>query len=329
MKKNTRLHASRMRRGWFLPTQTASIDSRTLKNLAKPNLSISAGFAILLLLSIAGFSAIGYQTFLRTSLVIWLPINLLVFVAIGALLRGQEGLVHAASHGHWHKTAWVNDAAGNALAALPVFSLVQRYRIGHSLHHGRFGSIEDPEFARYERLDLGGVDRSSLSAFAKSACRRLPRYFWDWWSQIQTTPSVTCLALLWHAGVVLALTVLGGSTLAILWLVYFVGPMLTTLTVIRFVDEAAEHQYQGVNTEFDATNNNIGPVHRWLLHPLNDGWHLVHHLIASVPFWNLKRAHDWLVQVDGDRYGANFPYRVRVLQEPGHGADRTHKKDAP
>ena len=30
---------------------------------------------------------------------------------------------------------------------------------------------------------------------------------------------------------------------------------------------------------------------RWLIHPYNNGYHLTHHLLPAVPYYNLARAH--------------------------------------
>jgi len=158
--------------------------------------------------------------------------------------------------------------------------------------------------------------------------KRLPRYFFGWWEQIRTTPRVLMCSMLWHIAILTAFAItLGVKVTLALWAVYFLIPMVLILTVIRFITETAEHDYTDrdrdggsqvvtATSELESTNSNIGRIHRWFLHPFNDGWHAVHHLRPNIPFWNLKKIHRLMVEVDPMGYGRHYFYRTRVLQIP-------------
>jgi len=334
MSKKEKTKRARIPRGWDSSSLTSNISARELKRYSQPNLLRIVGLALCVWLAIWGAAVIGYQVFLETPAYSWIPLNLCILVGIAAALRAIEGFVHAGSHYHWCSNRLMNDLATNVLAALPVFSLVQHYRSGHQLHHSRFGSADDPEVGRYFQLDLPGLDRRSMGAFFLGMVKRLPRYFWAWWDQIRTTPKVLMYSMLWHVGILIPIAIACGVKVAIaLWVVYFLIPIVFILTVIRFITETAEHDYIGrdrnggsdggsqvtATSELESTNSNIGRIHRWFLHPFNDGWHAVHHLRPTIPFWNLKKIHRLMVEVDPLGYGRHHFYRTRVLQIPMSG----------
>lgn len=241
--------------------------------------------------------------------------------AIGCLraLRGLENLVHEGSHFNWSRSDHrLNDHLCNLLAAVPVFSDVVRYRPGHKLHHFSFGTDEDADLSRYRVLGIEEIRRSGPLPFALGIARRIVAYVIGWWKVIQTRPAVLARAVLWHALVLIlpASLALGAGPALALWAAFWMVPFLLLLPWYRFVAEAAKHQYEGQETVFDATISNIGPIHRLLLHPHNDGYHLLHHLFPGIPHHQLRRAHRGLSQLDPQGYGEALRSRTHVLEDP-------------
>ena len=74
-----------------------------------------------------------------------LALNFVALVGVARFQRGLECLVHEASHYNWTRRRRLNDALANLLAALPVFSTVQEYRVGHFVHHRKKGTADDPD----------------------------------------------------------------------------------------------------------------------------------------------------------------------------------------
>lgn len=100
-------------------------------------------------------------------------------------------------------------------------------------------------------------------------------------------------ALYWP--VILTLSVVFGFWLELL-LFWFV-PMFTTFQIIRYWAEMAEHSGLKNGHELYSSRNTFGnPIQRFLLHPHNDNYHLVHHLFPAVPHYRLKNAHMILME---------------------------------
>lgn len=233
--------------------------------------------------------------------------------------RGLENLVHEGSHFNWSRSNHrFNDVLCNLLAATPVFSDVRCYRPSHKLHHFSFGTAEDADLERYQILDVEGLDRRRALPFALGIARRIVTYVIGWWRVIRTRAQVLTLALVWHATVlVLPLSLILGIGPALgLWLAFWIVPFHAVLPWQRFIAETAKHQYEGRETVFDATISNVGFFHALLLHPHNDGYHLLHHLFPGIPHHQLRRAHHGLAKLDPTGYGEALRRRTHVLEEP-------------
>lgn len=247
-----------------------------------------------------------------------IPASLVLFGLIGTRQRALHVLIHEAAHYNLCRRKRLNDVLSNLLAGAPSFVRVDKYRAPHRLHHSGTGGESDPDLKVHGELELNRIDRSGIFAFVRSL-RWLSPYFFlppthsggpDWWA--------IGYGLAWHAGFAWApLAVLFGvGPAASLWVVYWLGPMLFALPLIRAVAEAAEHQYDGAANVVDATVSNLGAIHSMFIHPHNDGYHLVHHLYPSVPFYHLPVVHDLLLALEPVQYGARCNLRSQVLQSP-------------
>ena len=81
------------------------------------------------------------------------------------------------------------------------------------------------------------------------------------------------------------LTCLGGVVAVVLWLL----AQFLALPLIRAEAEAAEHDYS-LGSELQGTYTSLGE--RKLIHPVGDGYHLLHHMFPSVPGPELRALHD-------------------------------------
>lgn len=272
--------------------------------------------------AILALGALGVWSVLSLPPWLALPLQPLLWLAIARFQRGLENLVHEGAHYNWlRKPQRVNDLLVTLLAALPTFTRVENYRRSHLDHHNNFGSDHDSDLLRYQRLDVEGLDRRRPLAFAAGLARRFGRYVAGWWRHsLEVDPGSLVYAVLWHAVVlVLPLSLLLGPLWGPLaWLAWWIVPFFLVLPWHRFVAEAAKHQYEGRDDVFTATVSNVGPIHRWWLHPHNDGYHLLHHVFPGVPHHRLRAAHAELLLADPAGYG-RFRHRRRVLQEPDVG----------
>ncbi|MDQ1745336.1 MAG: hypothetical protein QOE23_3675 [Pseudonocardiales bacterium] len=241
-------------------------------------------------------------------------------VVVARQLRALECLVHESSHYNWsrgHRRC--NDVLAFALAGMPTGARISDYRASHLLHHGRFGTGQDPDRQRYLELGLEELPAGSRWAAAGQLVRLLPRYQIGWMRTLRTSPVYLVLPLLWTVIAVAPTAIILGSRAAMLatavWLVGF----LLVLPMIRLIGEASEHVYAGTDTVFDATISNLGRWQRLVVHPHNDGYHTVHHLWPGVPHHALRSLHEALIEHDPDGYGRRLRVRTRLLEVPRSG----------
>lgn len=67
-----------------------------------------------------------------------------------------------------------------------------------------------------------------------------------------------------------------------------------------------------MGSRFGYSWSNLGFGHRWYMHPHNDGYHAVHHIHNQVPFYQLRDAHEALMQ-------ENEEFRKEVVESWGIG----------
>ncbi|HWU05261.1 MAG TPA: fatty acid desaturase family protein [Streptomyces sp.] len=267
---------------------------------------------------VAGLAAAGAAWLIVRHPVASIVPALLAGIVIARQLRALENLVHEASHYNWSRhRRGLNDVFGYLLAAAPTGSRISAYRTSHLLHHGRFGTAEDPDRYRYAELDLEALPRTLVRDFAAGVCKRLLRYQLGWLRELRTNALAPLVTLLWSAVCVGAPTalLLGPRTGAVasgVWLfAHFV-----LLPPLRLVAEADEHVYSDARTVFDATVSNTGRLQRWLFHPHADGYHTVHHMWPGIPHHSLRRIHHLLLSED-EEFARRIRTRDRVLTTPG------------
>lgn len=245
------------------------------------------------------------------------PVALAGCVLIARQLRALENLTHEASHYNWsrHHRRW-NDVLGWLLSGLPTDGRLSAYRESHLRHHGRFGTLDDPDRRRYAELDLEALNRTSPWAFASSVVVRITRYQIGWLREVKTDLLASAGILLWSAVcAALPATLLGGPVTGVLAEVVWLASAFVVLPVLRLIAEADEHIYSDCDTVFDATISNVGLVQRVLIHPHADGYHTVHHLWPGIPHHALRRVHRTLMTHDPD-YARRIRMRRGVLDTP-------------
>lgn len=226
-----------------------------------------------------------------------LTVILAIFL-LGGRMLGFAVLMHDASHRALFRNRKVNDWVGNWLCAYPIWSDLKPYRPYHLQHHGKTGTPEDPDIGlvapfpitkrslrRKMWRDLSG---QTGRKFAKAAFRRtFGRFNEDEdarWAAIGVT--VTNLALF------ALLAVLGHPALYLLWAIAW----LTTYTWVTRIRAIAEHALTPDQTDpLRNTRTTIAsPLERLFIAPNRVNYHLEHHLLMTVPHYNLPRMHEML-----------------------------------
>lgn len=217
---------------------------------------------------------------------------------IGARQLGMAILMHDAAHRALFANRALNDWAGNWLCAYPVWTDLHPYRAYHLQHHAKTGGPEDPDLGlvapfpitsrsltRKVWRDLSG---QTGVKFARGAWKRtFGRYGKDPVATKATEGVViTNVALL---------AILGATGHPELWLLW-AAAWLTTHTLVTRIRSIAEHAL--TPHADDPLNNTRTTLARWwerlLVAPNHVNYHLEHHLLMTVPHYNLPRMHRML-----------------------------------
>jgi fatty acid desaturase len=234
------------------------------------------------------------------------PNPLTVVVAlfvIGARQLGLAILMHDAAHRALFRSRWLNDWAGNWLCAYPVWSDLRPYRPYHLQHHAKTWTDDDPDLAlatpfpisrdsmrRKIWRDLSG--QTGWKRFRATLRRDLGRSR----GRVQLTFDAGIEALhgvvLTNAILLGTLALAGHPALYLLW----VGAWLTSYSLVMRIRSIAEHAM--TPDPADELRNTRTTLARWwerlLIAPNYVNYHLEHHLLMSVPHYNLPRMHRML-----------------------------------
>jgi len=231
------------------------------------------------------------------------PNPLTVVVAlfvIGGRQLGLAVLMHEAAHRTLFRERRWNDLVGNWLCAYPVWSDLYPYRPYHLQHHAKTWTENDPD------LPLAAPFPVSRASMRRKIWRDLSGR--TGWKRLKATlrrdlglsrgrvkrnfdAGLDALGgVVVTNGVLLGVLALAGHpALYLLW----VGAWLTTYSLAMRLRSIAEHGM--VPDPADPLRNTRTTLARWwerlLLAPNRVNYHLEHHLVMTVPHYNLPRMH--------------------------------------
>ncbi|WP_370234598.1 MULTISPECIES: fatty acid desaturase family protein [Henriciella] len=222
--------------------------------------------------------------------IIWTnPLTILLGILI---LSGRQlglGIInHDCAHHAFFKSKAADDFVGEWLAGAPMNISLAAYRAYHLKHHKYAGTPNDPDIGfvknypvpreslvRKFKRDLTGQTgiRDTLFKIRKFKLSRN----WKW--------------LAFHVALLGALTAVGAPWAYLMWWAaeLFIYPAIVRLRQI------GEHGTAIDRTQLDArlnTGTTVAPFwQRIFIAPNNVNYHLEHHLLASIPPYNLGRMH--------------------------------------
>jgi fatty acid desaturase len=229
------------------------------------------------------------------------PLTILLALAvIGTRQLGLSILMHEAAHRTLFKNRTLNDAVGSWLCAYPVWSDLGPYRRYHLLHHAKNWTADDPD------LNLATPFPVTRASMRRKIWRDLTGQ--TAWKRVKYTLKrdlglgmnvqqfgsnrswrnlrgvvITNLVLLG----ILALS--GHTALYALW----IGAWFTTHHLVVRLRSIAEHAM--IPDPNDPLRNTRTTLARWwerlFVAPNYVNYHLEHHLIMTVPHYNLPRLH--------------------------------------
>lgn len=241
------------------------------------------------------------------------PLTVLLGIAlIGTRQLGFAVLMHEAAHHTLFKSRALNDWVGNWLCAYPIWADLRPYRNYHLKHHAKNWTDEDPD------LDLAVKFPVTKASLRRKIWRDLSGQVG--WKRVKATlrrdlSGGTSKARRegigvsfgktadagrpgWHnlRGVVLTnlvllgtLTAFGHPELYLLWVVAW----FTVNSLVTRIRSIAEHAMPADPTdELQNTRTTLASVwERLFIAPNRVNYHLEHHLLMTVPLYNLPKLH--------------------------------------
>lgn len=239
-----------------------------------------------------------------------LTVVLALFI-IGTRQLGLAVVMHESAHQTLFKDRWLNDLAGNWLAAYPIYLSGDMYRMHHIEHHAKTWTEEDPDLElatpfpvskasmmRKVARDLLGVtgfkQLVGTTFLVVKVCRGQQVDAGTLPLRLERAPAVRMVAGTLITNLVLfgLLWALGHPMLYLLWL----GAWLTTNKLVARIRSIAEHAVVPDPTDPIGQTRTVraGWLERLFIAPNRVQYHLEHHLLMTVPHYNLPRFHEML-----------------------------------
>jgi len=236
------------------------------------------------------FAAFGLVAFFPNPLTI-----LVALLLIGARQLGFAVLMHEASHRSLFARKSTNDALGNWLCAYPIWSDLGPYRPYHLSHHARTGSAEDPDIGLVRPFPITprSLRRKLVRDLTGQTGLKFARAGWRrTFAVMRGDPEARRAALgfaLTNAVLLGILIAFGYPALYLLWVIAW----LTTYTAVTRIRSIAEH---ALTPDADDPLGNTRTTRaswweRLFIAPNRVNYHLEHHLLMTVPHYNLPRMH--------------------------------------
>ncbi|AOJ79941.1 fatty acid desaturase [Burkholderia savannae] len=230
------------------------------------------------------------------------PLALLV---IGSRQRALASLLHESCHKTFTRNRTLNNFFGRWLAGYPIFQSHRAYVKSHVLDHHTFlgDATRDPDYIHYiesglfdvrDRLDF--VMRFIVKTILLFNVGSYLKYLMtNRLGEISREKKELMGLVLTQAAIFMAFFV----TVGLLgYVLFWIVPIITTFQIIGWFSEISEHfpVIRTTRSTLTITRNRF-PVllERAFIGMHGDNYHLVHHLLAGIPFWNLRRAHTILL----------------------------------
>lgn len=221
------------------------------------------------------------------------PVSLLV---LGNRQRALGNVLHDCGHRNVSRRAQMNDLIARTLVAPLLFADFEHYRKTHLAHHMHLGHPQhDPDYMssaggnrncwretfRINLLNPRLWGSTLVGDFAKPLGAKKLLYIALWWAVL-----LVCIGFSagWQtAGVFLALWFAARATFFFL------------ITLFR---EMCDHFGRAPGGIFQYSRDiTARSVLRYIVHPKNNGYHLTHHLLPTVPYYHLPAAHGVLLKL--------------------------------
>ena len=231
-------------------------------------------------------------------------------IIIGTRQHALFVIAHDAAHYLLFEDRRLNDWVGRACATVQGLSMCT-YRVIHRLHHNNLYGELDPDTALHGGYPRGRayLVKKLLKDLTGLTAWKTYTYFLGGAPALNTATNVALRPLDdtspklraearrdrdtvigFHIAL---LAVMAATGYLVQYLILWILPLVTVVQAILRLRAIAEH---GATADFSspltAARTNLAPAWlRWILFPHNVGYHIEHHLYASVPMYNLPELH--------------------------------------
>jgi fatty acid desaturase len=243
------------------------------------------------------------SVFVQTAVLIYLAVHFgpiawfPVFFLMGRAHAQFASLMHETAHRLLFRNRTLNDFVGRWLIGYPAFTNTDAYRRVHMAHHREEFGPNEPDIALYANYPISAASwRRKLVRDAQG--RTGLRLLRDQLRGARSEVAVVRQTLFKILAVQAVLIV--GAIVAGYWWVYplfWLLPYLTVWRVINRLRSVAEHGGLMASDDRRIATHSVKQhwSARFFLVPFNIGFHLAHHVDAGVPFRNLPKYHQMLV----------------------------------
>jgi fatty acid desaturase len=243
------------------------------------------------------------SVFVQTAVLIYLAVHFgpiawfPVFFLMGRAHAQFASLMHEAAHRLLFRNRTLNDFVGRWLIGYPAFTNTDAYRRVHMAHHREEFGPNEPDIALYANYPISAASwRRKLvrDAQGRTGLRLLRDQLRGARSEVAIVRR-TLFKILAVQGVLIV-----GAIVAGYWWVYplfWLLPYLTVWRVINRLRSVAEHGGLMASDDRRVATHSVQQhwTARFFLVPFNIGFHLAHHVDAGVPFRNLPKYHQMLI----------------------------------
>ncbi|MFL9991922.1 fatty acid desaturase [Paraburkholderia sediminicola] len=213
---------------------------------------------------------------------------------VGNRQRALGNLLHDAGHRNLSRTRKLNDTIACIFLAPPLFNGLAIYREQHARHHAWLGDRHaDPDYISV-RAQAG---RTWWTPYRRVLLSR------DVWlgsilghlhtSRISGRQGLGILG--WWIVAFTAISTWFGIHTAVAFACVWLIAKATVFHAITTFREMCDHFGRHPGGIFNFTRDvAASSAWRWVIHPRNNGYHLTHHLLPSVPYHRLGKAHRML-----------------------------------
>ena len=205
--------------------------------------------------------------------------------------------MHEAAHRLLFRNRSLNDFAGRWLIGYPAFTNIDAYRRVHMAHHREEFGPNEPDIALYANYPISRDSwqrKLVRDAVGKTGLRLLKDQLRGARSEVAVVRQTLFKILAVQAVLIV------GAIVAGYWWVYplfWLLPYLTVWRVINRLRSVAEHGGLMASDDRRVATHSVQQhwTARFFLVPFNIGFHLAHHVDAGVPFRNLPKYHQILI----------------------------------